>query len=92
MTDMSTKVRKGYKGDASVLQPTMMCGVPLILDRYTLKKKIETSILTEVVKHTNQYVMYNNSVCGLRQLLKNLVKLPRCLYLESLLAKYNVGL
>ena len=33
MTDMSTKVRKGNKGDASVLQPTMMCAVPLIMDR-----------------------------------------------------------
>ena len=33
MTDMSTKVRKGYKGDASVLKPTMMCAVPLIMDR-----------------------------------------------------------
>ena len=33
MTDMSTKVRKGFKGDASVLKPTMMCAVPLILDR-----------------------------------------------------------
>ncbi|XP_059098131.1 fatty acid CoA ligase Acsl3-like [Tigriopus californicus] len=33
MTDMSTKIRKGTKGDASVLQPTMMCAVPLILDR-----------------------------------------------------------
>jgi long-chain acyl-CoA synthetase len=33
MTDMSTKVRKGYKGDASVLCPTMMCAVPLIMDR-----------------------------------------------------------
>jgi len=33
MTDMSTKVKKGEKGDASVLQPTMMCTVPLILDR-----------------------------------------------------------
>ena len=33
MTDMSTKVRKGYKVDASVLKPTMMCAVPLIMDR-----------------------------------------------------------
>ena len=33
MTDMSTKVMRGQKGDASVLKPTMMCVVPLILDR-----------------------------------------------------------
>merc|ERR1719447_2265331 len=32
-TDMSTKVMRGQKGDASVLKPTMMCVVPLILDR-----------------------------------------------------------
>merc|ERR1719225_2308887 len=42
MTDMSTKVRKGYKGDASVLQPTMMCAVPLILDR--IYKNITDSV------------------------------------------------
>jgi len=33
MTDMSTKVKRGQKGDASILKPTMMCVVPLILDR-----------------------------------------------------------
>ena len=33
MTDMSTKVKRGHKGDASVLKPTLMCCVPLILDR-----------------------------------------------------------
>lgn len=33
MTDMSTKVKRGHKGDAAVLKPTLMCCVPLILDR-----------------------------------------------------------
>jgi len=33
MTDMSSKIKRGDKGDASVLKPTMMCVVPLILDR-----------------------------------------------------------
>ena len=33
MTDLSTRVKKGHKGDASVLKPTIMCVVPLILDR-----------------------------------------------------------
>merc|ERR1719192_477819 len=33
MTDMSTKVARGSKGDASILKPTMMGVVPLILDR-----------------------------------------------------------
>ena len=43
MTDMSSKVRKGYKGDASTLKPTMMCAVPLILDR--IYKNITDSVL-----------------------------------------------
>ena len=30
---MSTKVRKGCQGDATILKPTMMCAVPLIMDR-----------------------------------------------------------
>ena len=30
------QVQKGYKGDASILQPTMMCVVPLILERLVL--------------------------------------------------------
>jgi len=33
LTDKSTMVKKGQKGDASVLQPTIMFCVPLILDR-----------------------------------------------------------
>jgi len=33
MTDVSTKILAGGKGDATILQPTMMCVVPLILER-----------------------------------------------------------
>merc|ERR1719357_375796 len=33
MTDMSTAIKKGQKGDATLLRPTIMCTVPLILDR-----------------------------------------------------------
>ena len=33
MTDKSSMVKKGCKGDASILQPTVMAAVPLILDR-----------------------------------------------------------
>lgn len=33
MTDRSTLVKKGCKGDTTVLRPTYMCCVPLILDR-----------------------------------------------------------
>lgn len=32
-TDTSNKIKKGTKGDASVLKPTLMAAVPAILDR-----------------------------------------------------------
>jgi len=49
MTDMSTKVMRGMKGDASVLKPTMMCVVPLILDR------IYKNIIDSVGKRGNSF-------------------------------------
>ncbi|CAH9072864.1 unnamed protein product [Cuscuta epithymum] len=33
LTDISSKIKKGTKGDASVLKPTLMAAVPAILDR-----------------------------------------------------------
>ena len=33
MTDMSTAIKRGQRGDATLLRPTIMCTVPLILDR-----------------------------------------------------------
>jgi len=33
MTDVSTGIKRGQKGDATLLKPTIMCTVPLILDR-----------------------------------------------------------
>lgn len=33
LTDKSTKVAKGETGDCTVLRPTLMCAVPLVLDR-----------------------------------------------------------
>lgn len=33
MIDKSTKIRTGSKGDCSVLRPTLMCAVPLVIDR-----------------------------------------------------------
>ena len=33
LTDKSTKIVKGGTGDCTVLRPTLMCGVPLILER-----------------------------------------------------------
>jgi len=33
LTDTSNKIKKGTKGDASMLNPTLMPAVPAILDR-----------------------------------------------------------
>jgi len=33
LTDTSNKIKKGTKGDASILNPTLMIAVPAILDR-----------------------------------------------------------
>lgn len=43
LTDTSNKIKKGTKGDASVLMPTLMAAVPAILDRVRegVLKKVE---------------------------------------------------
>ena len=33
MIDTSTKIKKGTKGDCSILKPTAMCSVPLVIER-----------------------------------------------------------
>ena len=33
LTNKSTKVKSGVKGDANLLRPTLMCAVPMILER-----------------------------------------------------------
>ena len=33
MIDKSTKIKMGHKGDCSVLRPSLMCAVPLVIDR-----------------------------------------------------------
>lgn len=47
MTDASNKIKKGTKGDVSVLKPTLMISVPAILDRIrdAVFKKVEVSFL-----------------------------------------------
>jgi len=42
LTDTSNKIKKGTKGDASVLGPTLMAAVPAILDRIRdgVRKKV----------------------------------------------------
>ncbi|KAI0230967.1 Long-chain-fatty-acid--CoA ligase 4 [Lamellibrachia satsuma] len=42
LTDQSTKIMKGCKGDASELKPTLMAAVPLIMDR--LYKAVWTKV------------------------------------------------
>ncbi|XP_015787043.1 long-chain-fatty-acid--CoA ligase 4 [Tetranychus urticae] len=44
MLDSSTAIKKGCKGDISVIKPTIMPAVPLILDR--IKKTIEDKLST----------------------------------------------
>ncbi|CAL9079559.1 unnamed protein product [Musa textilis] len=43
LTDTSNKIKKGTKGDASVLRPTLMAAVPAILDRVrdAVRKKVD---------------------------------------------------
>ena len=41
LTNKSSKVKAGSKGDANVLRPTLMCAVPLILERI-YKSIVET--------------------------------------------------
>lgn len=45
MTDKSSKIKRGSQGDASVLRPTIIASVPLILDRIhkNIREKIEAS-------------------------------------------------
>ncbi|KAL1490621.1 hypothetical protein ABEB36_013283 [Hypothenemus hampei] len=45
MIDSASKIKKGTKGDASVLQPTCMTSVPLILDRIskTIQDRVSKS-------------------------------------------------
>lgn len=42
LTDTSNKIKKGTKGDASVLKPTLLACVPAILDRVRdgVRKKV----------------------------------------------------
>lgn len=42
MTDKSSKIKRGSQGDASVLRPTIIACVPLILDR--IHKNIQDKI------------------------------------------------
>ena len=42
MTDQSTAIKRGEKGDVSLLRPTILCSVPLIMDR--IQKNIREAV------------------------------------------------
>lgn len=52
LTDTSNKIKKGTKGDASVLRPTLMAAVPAILDRVRdgVRKKVHAIFSHEIKK------------------------------------------
>ena len=62
MTDRSTKIKQGHQGDVSVLRPTIMVTVPLVLDRIykSIQEKIETGppIKKAIFNLAVQYKLY----------------------------------
>ena len=52
LTTKSSKVKTGCKGDSTVLKPTLMCGVPLILERIyksmvdTMSRKVSSTLIS----------------------------------------------
>ena len=59
MTDKSSKIKRGSQGDASVLRPSMIACVPLILDRIykNIQEKTEAGppILKSIFNMAIQY-------------------------------------
>jgi len=62
LTDKSTKIKQGEKGDASLIRPTLMCAVPLMLDR--IYKLISDAVMKKgklfhkIFKFAVQYKQY----------------------------------
>ncbi len=46
LTDSSTMVKRGHKGDATVLRPTLIAAVPLVLERIY---KVKTTLCIDDV-------------------------------------------
>ena len=65
MIDTSTKLKKGTKGDCTILRPTLMCAVPLVIDRiYKGKSERYRFTLTgysllKVIHSSNNYLSKN---------------------------------
>lgn len=51
LTDTSNKIKRGTKGDASELKPTLMTAVPAILDRVRdgVRKKVNLLVCNSVL-------------------------------------------
>ena len=65
MTDKSSKIKRGSRGDASVLKPTIIASVPLILDRIykSIQDKVESgsAVKKAIFDLAMQYkVLYND--------------------------------
>jgi long-chain acyl-CoA synthetase len=62
LTDKSSKVKQGCKGDATILKPTVIVSVPLILDRIYkgIQSKIENgpSFKKAIFDFGVQYKLY----------------------------------
>lgn len=52
LTDTSNKIKKGTKGDATALSPTLMTAVPAILDR------VRDGVLKKVFKLWPAYIHF----------------------------------
>lgn len=51
LTDTSNKIKRGTKGDASELKPTLMTAVPAILDRVRdgVRKKVNLLVCNSIL-------------------------------------------
>lgn len=60
LTDTSNKIKKGTKGDASVLMPTLLAAVPAILDR--VRDGVFKKVFLLVI-YVNAYLFQMHHVC-----------------------------
>lgn len=66
LTDTSNKIKKGTKGDASVLRPTLMAAVPAILDRVRdgVRKKVRVIFGHEIKRKKKKKLCSFFLLCG----------------------------
>lgn len=68
LTDTSNKIKKGTKGDATVLAPTLMAAVPAILDRVRdgVRRKVGKKIFMLICAVISFYLSQNGVLLGVR--------------------------